>query len=104
MTEGGNIAEETVTSVDGSVDTATLARGLALLEIKTFERAPRRVDAYAVEGEGKFLLGPKFKLFSLREQHYAEPPDFELILLRAPRLWFNIMMAALFAALGLAPT
>jgi hypothetical protein len=44
------------------------------------------VDAYAAEGEGKFLLDPRFKLFSLREQHYAKPPDFELILLRAPRL------------------
>jgi hypothetical protein len=51
-TEGGDIAKETVTSVDDSVDTATLARlgGLALLEIKANERAFWRV----VEGKAKF--------------------------------------------------
>ena len=81
--------ERAVTSVDDSVDTATLAR---------------RVDAYLVEYDDKFLLDPKFRPFSLRTTHFAKPPDVELILLREPRLWFNIVMVALFAALGLAST
>jgi hypothetical protein len=35
---------------------------------------------------------------------HAKPSDFGLILLREPRLWFNIVKVALFAALGLVPT
>jgi hypothetical protein len=70
--------------------------------VKADERAFRGVDTYFVKRERKFRLDPKLKLFSLRETHFASPPDFDLVLTRDPALWFNPLMAALSFALGLA--
>jgi hypothetical protein len=76
--------------------------GVVFLELKADERAFRGVDTYFVKRERKFRLDPKLKLFSLRETHFASPPDFDLVLTRDPALWFNPLMAALSFTLGLA--
>jgi hypothetical protein len=95
MTEGGGIAKRTVTSVNDSVDTATLApRGASPCSRSRPTSTPRRVDAFLVEGKGRFRFDPKLRLFSLGETHFAKPPDFELVLLREPREWFNPTMVA----------
>jgi hypothetical protein len=75
--------------------------GVVFLEFKADERAFRRVDAYFVKSERRLRLDPKLKLFSLREDHLASPPDFDLVPTRDPALWFNPLMTALNFALGL---
>ena len=76
--------------------------GVVFLELKADERALRGVDAYFVKRERKFRLDPKLKLFSLRETNFALPPDFDLAIVRDPRLWFDPLMVALSFALRLA--
>ena len=77
--------------------------GVVFLEqLKSDERAFRRVDAYFVKREVTFRLDPKLKLFSLRETNFALPPDFDLAIVRDPRLWFEPLMVALSFALRLA--
>ena len=105
MTKGDAIVSDADKSMDDSVDAATLAGlgGRTLLEIKADRRLSRqrRIDAYLTEGKEKFLLDPKRRTFSLREQHFGKPRDFELALIPEPSEWFNAVLAAL--SLSLAP-
>ena len=41
-------------------------------------------DSYLAEDKEKFLLDPKFRLFSLREQQDAKTADFKLAPIREP--------------------
>jgi hypothetical protein len=61
----------------------------------------RHIDLFLVEGEqGKpFKLDPRALLFSLRETHFASPPDFEFCFVRDPGAWWNAVSVGFIAAL-----
>jgi hypothetical protein len=79
---------------------------LALLEKPSDRQSPRRIDCYRVVEEENFGDGKRAKLdparvlFSLRYQHNATPPDFELLLFDEPRLWLGAVTATLLGELS----
>ena len=57
-------------------------------------RSPKRIDCYQIVEHSAsgttFKFDPARLVYSLRWKHNAEPPDFELVLIRAePRRWVN---------------
>jgi len=77
---------------------------LALLEKPADRQLPRRIDCYRVDVEiddgTKFKLDPRCVVFSLRYQHNAIPPDFQLLLFGDTREWLNAVTATLLGALN----
>jgi hypothetical protein len=86
---------------------------LVLLEKPADDRSPKRIDCYLVEVQNfdaakalgandakKCKLDPQRILFSLQYQHNAIPPDFYLVLIRDPRLWFEWVAVRLLGELN----
>jgi hypothetical protein len=78
----------------------------ALPEKPSDRQSPRRIDCYRVAEEEDFGAGRRAKLdparvlFSLRYVHNGIPPDFELLLFDAPRLWLGAVTATLLGELN----
>jgi hypothetical protein len=73
---------------------------IALVDQPANTSRPRRIDCYRVEREKTFKLDLARVLFSLRYQHNAVPPDFELFLFRDPGQWFELVTALLLGELS----
>ena len=63
--------------------------------VEAFER----IDVFSCKVKASSKLDPEAKLYSLQYQQKATPPDFRLVLLIDPHLWFDAVSLTLIGEL-----